>query len=691
MTKEEALRDFLASLKTALNNAAVYFKDHPLFLKSAKDLKEKADALLVFLNPAKISISPDSLFIDGKNWEKSGLSKELASFFHFRKVESFQIKNGVSPEELIFFISKASLSPRDIFKDGGLEVILRKENISSILVQGLDYSQLLGSQGKECKDIWAYMFQEAVEKQSAQDISNLADNFGKVMEKFKVADLLEDEDLRKNIYNFLNYLKNEARDKFKLCSKEIAGLILRDKTFTFPINRDPDSFVGNKMGKSGSPDKTISKIDQLNKLRVFFKDLSGDELSDILWEEAASDKDFDALSFNLLSSLLDKNQHARAASSLADKIKTKKPLEVNLQAARRLKELFFAAKDQTQTYDIYRKNLESLFKNTFLEEAGSRGLNLESARASYHFLILNLLIGEKNKAKLSLLSERVKDELDSVIKNKDAEFLMHFLETCERRKKESGFTGIFEPVKNAALSSIENLIFQVGGSKEFEGFSNLLSRSFLGVENYLNKIFNENIINSRVLKMYFKFFPGQQDIFYNNLKIKSSDTEFLRNLIESVKEIDSDLSLEIFKNIFFFSHSLIKLEILKAMRELSARDENFLFYILKAENVFLRKEALGVLAREEEAKFKALKLLLDMPGSWGRKNKILEENINIVVEEGLVEPARDFLLVLSRRGFLWNKKLRKKANSALESLFGGGRPSHPLRKGYVWQKPLRIL
>ena len=57
------------------------------------------------------------------------------------------------------------------------------------------------------------------------------------------------------------------------------------------------------------------------------------------------------------------------------------------------------------------------------------------------------------------------------------------------------------------------------------------------------------------------------------------------------------------------------------MRELSARDENFLFSILKEENVFLRKEALGVLAREEEAKvtLKALKLLLDMPGSLGRK------------------------------------------------------------------------
>ena len=102
MTKEEALWDFLASLKTSLNNAAVYFKDHPVFLKSAEDLKAKTDSLLVFLSPIKIGISPNSLFIDGKNWEKSGLSKELASFFHFRKVETIEIKSGVSFKELIF-------------------------------------------------------------------------------------------------------------------------------------------------------------------------------------------------------------------------------------------------------------------------------------------------------------------------------------------------------------------------------------------------------------------------------------------------------------------------------------------------------------------------------------------------------------------------------------------------------------
>lgn len=654
MTKEEALWDFLASLKTSLNNAAVYFKDHPVFLKSAEDLKAKTDSLLAFLSPIKIGISPNSLFIDGKNWEKSGLSKELASFFHFRKVETIEIKSGVSFKELIFFISKVSLAAKEILKEGGIEAILKKENMPFILAKGLDYSRLLGAQGKEYKDIWTHMFQEAAEKVTPQDIFGLADNFGRIIGKFKVNDLLENEDLRENIHNFLNYLKDEARDKFNACLREMANLILRDKT--------------------------IFKSDQLGTLRVFFKDLSGDEFSGILWEAAVSNKDFDALSFELLSSFLDKNQHERAALALADKIKTKNPPEVNPQAVKRLKELFFAAKDQTRAYDPYRKNLEFLFKNTSFEEAGSRGLDLESTRASYRFLILNLLIGEKNKTKLSLLKDLVKEELDSVIKNKDTEFLRHFLEICERRRMESSFSGIFDPIKNDALSSIENIIFQGAPCVEFEGFLNLLSRSFLGERYYLDKIFNENRIGPGILKMYFKFFPQARNVFYDNLKKKGSpDAEFLRILIEVVQEIRSGLSLEILKNIFSFSHSLIKLEILKAMRELPEWDEDFLFSILKEEGVFLRKEALGVLVFKEgpgsEAGKKstvaeALKLLLDVPDSWGKKSKALEENIDIVVEEGLIEPARDFLLALSRRGFFWNKKVREKAKAALESLFG---------------------
>ena len=667
MTKEEALWDFLASLKTSLNNAAVYFKDHPVFLKSAEDLKAKADSLLVFLSPIKIGISPNSLFIDGKNWEKSGLSKELASFFHFRKVETIEIKSGVSFKELIFFISRVSLAPKEILKAGGIEAILEKENMPFILAKGLDYSRLLGAQGKEYRDIWTHMFQEAAGKGTPQDIFGLADNFGKIIEKFKVNDLLENEDLRENIHNFLNYLKDEARDKFNACLRDMANLILRDKT--------------------------VFKADQLGTLRVFFKDLSGDEFSGILWEAAVSNKDFDALSFELLSSFLDKNQHERAASSLADKIKTKNPPEVNPQAVKRLKELFFAAKDQTH-YGPYRKNLEFLFKNTFFEEAGSRGLDLESTRASYQFLILNLLIGEKNKTKLGLLKDLVKEELGSVIKNKDTEFLRHFLEICERRRMELSFSGIFDPIKNDALSSIENIIFQVSPSAsprgstrgEFEGFLNLLSRSFLGERYYLDKIFNENRISPGILKMYFKFFPEARNVFYDNLKKKSPDAEFLKILIEAVREIRSGLSLELFKNIFSFSHSLIKLEILKAMRELPEWDENFLFSILREENVFLRKEALGVLvfkegpgseAGQNNTVAEALKSLLDVPDSWGKKNKVLEENIDIVVEAGLTEPARDFLLVLSRRGFFWNKKVREKAKAALESLFGDRPAYHP--------------
>ena len=308
-----------------------------------------------------------------------------------------------------------------------------KENISSILVKGLDYSRLLSSQGKNIKISGPICFRRQPKKGAPQDISGLADNFGKIIEKFKVDDLLENEDLRKNIYTFLSYLKDEARDKFNRCSKEIANLILRDKT--------------------------ISKINQLDKLRVFFRDLSGDEFSDILWEEAASDKDFDALSFELLSSLWIKISMRAPLRRWPIKSKPKSRWRLIPGRPESLKSFSSPPKTRRKpmTYTVKTWNL--YLKTLSLKRPVLAALTFESTRASYHFLILNLLIGEKSKTKLSLLSERVKDELDSVIKNKDAEFLRHFLEICERRRKESGFTGIFEAVKNDALLSIENTIF----------------------------------------------------------------------------------------------------------------------------------------------------------------------------------------------------------------------------------------
>jgi len=66
MNKEEALNDFLNGLRIALHNTSAYQREHPYFRKSTNDFKHKVDVLFNFLNPIKINIAPNSLFLDGR-------------------------------------------------------------------------------------------------------------------------------------------------------------------------------------------------------------------------------------------------------------------------------------------------------------------------------------------------------------------------------------------------------------------------------------------------------------------------------------------------------------------------------------------------------------------------------------------------------------------------------------------------
>ncbi len=61
----------------------------------------------------------------------------------------------------------------------------------------------------------------------------------------------------------------------------------------------------------------------------------------------------------------------------------------------------------------------------------------------------------------------------------------------------------------------------------------------------------------------------------------------------------------------------------------------------------------------------ALDNLLYIPSPWGKKNKLIMENI-MVIEEIELKEAEDYLVTLSKRRFFWNRNLRKKASGVLE-------------------------
>lgn len=644
MTKEEALQDFLKSLKIALNNSSIYFQNHPIFIKSAQDLKEKINHLLSFINPIKIGIASSSLFMEEKSLGKVILYEELARFFHFRKVKSLKIRGALSMAELTYFLAQACRSPREILKEGGMERILETRQAASIEVEDLDYSQILEAQGQAYKDIWVYLFRDVIDKKDAQKINQLTDNFSRLLGEFKLEDFLDDEELRRNLLTFLDYLRHNAKDKFYKCAQEIARRLMRFKELP---------------------------REKIEKLTVFLKGLSPDDFADTLWQEIISDERFDASSFNLFINLVDKREAGGVASSLSRKASGAGALQITPAQRRKMGELLRSQAGQMMP-EVYRQALARIFSGSDSEKSETLTLDRCGLQKNYRFLMLNIISGESSKMRLAAILGQVSDEWGALRKDRDFEFMRGLLETAQAKEKDNAaFALAFNPLKKHILSFVESCALEEGELAHFEYFLNLLAESSLTMDDYLKKIFVERKASPRALQLYLKLFPGGVPEFNAYIRRNVFDLDFLKSIIEGLRASRSPLSLEILKYMFSFSHLLIRLEALRAMRDLPWRDEEFLFSILKSRDVALKKEAFVVLAQDTRAQENALEILFNISSPFGIRNDILEENIRVVAQERASAQVAARLEVFSARRFFWNRNIRKAALAALEGQNAG--------------------
>lgn len=637
MDKEEALNDFLRGLRIVFSNATAYPKDHPYFIKSVENFKQKVDTLFNFLNPIKINIAPNSLFLDDRHWDKAAPYVELASLLHFRKIKSIEFREGLTIEELIDLLSSISLPPKEILRQAGVQNILNRKNISHIYTEELDYSELLRGEGEELGDIWAYLFKRILEEGDQLKINEFTDNFEKIVGKLRAKDLLQNEQLRQNIYNFLNYLKEKQKDRFYNCSKGLLRLILKDKS--------------------------ILEEDKLQNLKAFFNDLDKDALTEILGDEILTDDSFNYLSFIVFSKLIGEDKHKVAAPSLKERLKKEELLKTNPKIRKKIRELF-SISDRSSAIELYRHALYPLLDESPLE--GTFPFEHDVLDVNYRFALLNLLAKEQDQEKLSLISEYLLKECGNLTEE-NLDYLKFLWETLDKKIK-GGISSseLFEGLKDCISNFIENRAFKESPPLDLEYFIDELEKSVLGYDFYINKIFNEGIVNTYILKLFLKFFLQYLPPFYENLKRKHTDIDFLGRVIESLEGIDSLSGIEILKNIYSFSNNIIKIEVLRAMQKLSRYDNDFLFGILEEGDFFLRRQALVILAKDELTRKTALEKLLIIPSLFGRENKLIIENIKVVEDIGLKE-AESYLASLNRRHFFWNKNVRDSAGKVLEN------------------------
>ena len=642
MDKEQALEGFFKSLKLSLKNASIYTDEHPAFMKSVDVVKERIDTLLNYLSPIRIGITPDSLQVEDKYFNKDRIHEELAKIFHLHIIKSLEIQEGITPEELVAFIKKVYLSPQDVLKKGGFSQVLEEENITHIAVEELDYSQLLKGEGEETKDIWSYLLQEAIKKEDTQKISELADNFEKVAAHFKTEDLVENEPLKTNIDKFLIQLKNMDKDKFRKCSKELLKSVIR--------KRD------------------ISKEAKLDKIKKFFKELNSEDMASAILEEILSDDEFNVLSFQIFNDLTEKRKHKKIAESFARQFKKVSMVHRSPRLRQKLEELLDDPRGEDVS-EVYRQILFHLLKDMQSEEKISQ--DIHHLQKNYRYFLLSLLAEEEKKKKVVSTLEKILDELDNLVQEREFEYLTRLVEVLEKRRKELSF----EPVLSKVNAKIINFVVdELARKKEtpsmLKPFISYLKGGFISNRAFLIKIFEENKVNTEILKYFFEFHPDSLNIFKKNLRMRASDNEFLKTIVESLKVIDSAPSHEILTDILSFGTERVKVDALKALQQTSTHDESRLFAILEGGSPPLKKEALEILARREHTRKKALDRLFSIPSTFGSKNKLLIEHMGIV--KGLyVKGAKDYLIALSKKKFFWNRRVKAEAQKILREWNAG--------------------
>ncbi|MBI4706636.1 MAG: hypothetical protein HY761_01745 [Candidatus Omnitrophica bacterium] len=639
MDKDQALIDFFKGLRIVINNASAYPKTHPYFIKSAAAFKLQLDNLLQLIPVLKINITPKSILIGVKSYQNSPLYVELAQLMHLHKIKSVEFRRGLTQDQLIDFLNKISLPIKEALKQGRLGLPSENPAGSSIVIEELDYSELLKDSGEQAKDIWAYLFGSAVKQESRSKIDEIAGNFNAIITRFKISDLYKDEELRQSVYNFLSYLKDKDKDKFLECTKDLFRLILRDKD--------------------------ISEENKLGKFKELLGYLGKEDFSGFLWEEIVNNDKFDSLSFKVFYQLVDVKMHNGIAMSLEEKAKSAKILQDNPKIRKKIRELF----DNPETVflpEFYRHVFSSLSRQQAQDT--DFVFDRKALQENFFFVLLNTVSMEDNDDKLAQALKYLSEECDRLIAEKNFDHLRLILKLVHKKKnRENGLNKPFEDIAGKIASFTEKAVFDEALPENLAYLVKGIEKSSFNIEYYLNQIFLEGKVNHFSVKLLLGLFPGSLSLVFQQLGRKQTDLDFLHKFLSSLEYVDSSVSFEIKRFIFSFPNNVIKREVLQSLKDVSSLNRDFLFSVLKLENASLRKEALAVLSGNDSQRETVLDKILLINSPFGTKNELILENMAIA-EKLNFAGLEKYLEILSKRPFFWNSGLRKKAKEALKNL-----------------------
>jgi hypothetical protein len=641
MDKEAAIRAFVISLKVAFRNASIYSLEHPAFASGIEDLQKKIEDLFEFIIPLNIGFSPHSLFIDGYFYEKEKIYQELAKLFHFRKIKSMEIDQSVSQAELIKFIAKVSEPTRDIFAQGGPIAILEKEQIQSITVEELDYRELLKGEGKELKEIWVRLLQDALETQNQEQIMELANSFPKVIKEFSIQEIIDSRETKDTLKQFFTFLHANEDKKFVECSKEFVKSTMRNK--------------------DNAPQEAFREIRQMTK------GIMEEDLALTFWEEILTDESFEPLNLNIFSKFVEGRKEDKVNYHIQKMFRTNETINSNLQLMDKLKELFSGPESELIS-GIYRKTLNTLLKNLSWET--DKSFDHQQIFRNSRFIFSNLFESESSPDDAVILLKQILDQWDRILQERDFEFLKVLYDALTVRNHDMASDPVYKQIKHQIAEFVERSILEGNLSLYLEHFINQFEKSVFEVNMYLDNIFTEAKITPYILKAYFKFHTEYLFYFNLNLDTYASDINLMERIITSLQMIDSRVSFVTLKTLFKHKNPRIKRRVLQALQDITLYEIEFLLPIIRGKDLVLKAEALVILSKDETMIKKALSRMFLIQSPFGIRNRWILDHIFLVERKNLRE-AIPYLKALSQRKAFWNRKVRGASQQTLEKWNAG--------------------
>ncbi len=633
MENKDSFEQCMSIFKKYLHISSFYAKDHPLFLKATGDFKNELDPLLFSLERLRVKIAASYLMVGETKYDKPQF-QELARRLHIRRIKSIELRKGITSMELGVLLNIASVPARELRQQGGLSRLFKQEEMGHLTVEELDYSDLLKANTGEYKDIWMYLLSDAVESKDDSQINDLSDSFGKMMGYFSLQEFIENNEMKENIRRFFDHLRERGDRRFTSCLAEMTKHLSRSGPDLAP----PD----------------------LVKIKAFFDGFKPEEIAQVLVDDIANSADFDSLSFQLFSKVVDPQKHEQIAASSAQKIGAS--AENKQKIVQRLQKLF-SVSDTSSVSDIYRNTLAAYLKNATFEK--TLAFDREHAQANYRAILLNLIEQEQHEDRLEEIVAAVQHEFKPGSAGVDFAYLRLLIGGIQSKKRLFPQAAVlFARLEKDIAAFVESGIWEEHFPAELAGFLDELHTSALGNDAYMEKIFTGRRVNAVAMKLFLKFFAGSLPAFYVQLDASYADIEFIERIIESLRAADGQPALEVLEHIYLFSTGYLKTEAVRAMRDMKAFDKPFLLSVLREGDAFLKQEALFALAREESSRREAFEELFLLKNPWGLKNRIILENI-AVVEWLDLRSAREYLVQLTKKLSLWDWKVKRKAGEVL--------------------------